>query len=209
MNPVHEPVAGVRELVLASSSRYRRELLERYGLAFKWAAPDIDERRLSGESPRTLVRRLGEAKAAAVAGDLVIGSDQIAVVGDEIFGKPHTVAAAEQQLRALSGREVEFLTSVAVRSGESGTCVSEIVPVVVAFRRLSPTDIATYVALEQPLDCAGGFKCEGLGITLFERIESDDPTALTGLPLIALARLLRRQGFDVLAELSAQRGDVR
>jgi septum formation protein len=209
MNPVHEPVAGVRQLVLASSSRYRRDLLERYGLAFKWASPDIDERRLSGESPRALVRRLGEAKAAAVAGDLVIGSDQIAVVGDEIFGKPHTVAAAEQQLRALSGREVEFLTSVAVRSGESGTCVSEIVPVVVAFRHLSPADIATYVAIERPLDCAGGFKCEGLGITLFERIESDDPTALTGLPLIALARLLRRQGFDVLAELSAQRGDVR
>ncbi len=209
MNPVHEPVAGVRQLVLASSSRYRRDLLERYGLAFKWASPDVDERRLGGESPRALVRRLGEAKAAAVAGDLVIGSDQIALVGDEIFGKPHTVAGAEQQLRALSGREVEFLTSVAVRSGESGTCISEVVSVVVAFRHLSPADIATYVAIERPLDCAGGFKCEGLGITLFERIESDDPTALTGLPLIALARLLRRQGFDILAELSAQRGDVR
>ena len=188
MNPVHEPVAGVRQLVLASSSRYRRDLLERYGLAFKWASPDVDERRLGGESPRALVRRLGEAKAAAVAGDLVIGSDQIALVGDEIFGK---------------------LTSVAVRSGESGTCISEVVSVVVAFRHLSPADIATYVAIERPLDCAGGFKCEGLGITLFERIESDDPTALTGLPLIALARLLRRQGFDILAELSAQRGDVR
>lgn len=209
MNPVTEAAAGGRQLVLASSSRYRRGLLERYGLAFTWASPGVDERPLPGESPRALVRRLGEAKAAAVSGDLVIGSDQVAVVGDEIFGKPLTVAAAEQQLRTLSGREIEFLTSVAVRDGESGECCSEIVSVIVAFRHLTPADITTYVAIEQPLDCAGGFKCEGLGITLFERIESDDPTALTGLPLIALARLLRRHGFDVLAELSAQRGDIR
>jgi len=209
MNPVAEAVTARRQLVLASSSRYRRGLLERYGLAFTWASPDVDERQLPGESPRALVRRLGEAKAAAVSGSLVIGSDQLAVVGDEIFGKPLTVAAAEQQLRTLSGREIEFLTSVAVRDGDSGECLSEIVSVTVAFRHLTPADIATYVAVEQPLDCAGGFKCEGLGITLFERIESDDPTALTGLPLIALARLLRHHGFDVLAELSAQRGDIR
>jgi septum formation protein len=209
MNPGQERCAGARQLVLASSSRYRRSLLERYGLAFKWASPDIDESRFDGESPRALVRRLGESKAAAVSGDLVIGSDQIAVVDDEIFGKPLTIEAAQRQLRILSGREIEFLTSVAVRDSESGACFSDIVPVTVAFRHLTPTDIATYVAIEQPLDCAGGFKCEGLGITLFERIESDDPTALTGLPLIALSRLLRRHGFDVLAELSAQRGGVR
>ncbi len=209
MNPLDEPLTGGRRLVLASSSRYRRALLERYGVAFSSTAPDIDENPLPGESPRALVRRLGEAKAAAVSGDLVIGSDQLAVVGDEIFGKPLTTAVAEQQLRTLSGREIEFLTSVAVRDGKSGECYSEIVSVSVAFRHLTPADIATYVAIEQPLDCAGGFKCEGLGITLFERIESDDPTALTGLPLIALARLLRRHGFDVLAELSAQREDIR
>ncbi len=209
MNPASGPSAGTRQLVLASSSRYRRSLLERYELAFTWASPDIDETRLPDESPRSLVRRLGEAKAAAVPGDLVIGSDQVAVVDDEIFGKPLTVEAAEQQLRRLSGREIEFLTSVAVRNGENGECYSDIVPVTVAFRRLTAADIATYIAIEQPLDCAGGFKCEGLGITLFERIESADPTALTGLPLIALARLLRRHGFDVLAELSAQHRGVR
>ena len=209
MNPARESSTGTRQLVLASSSRYRRSLLERYELAFQWASPDIDESRLAGESPGTLVRRLGEAKAAAVTGDLVIGSDQIAVVDDEIFGKPLTVAAAHEQLRRLSGREIEFLTSVAVRDGKSGECFSDIVPVTVAFRDLTLADIETYVAVEQPLDCAGGFKCEGLGITLFERIQSDDPTALTGLPLITLSRLLRRHGFDVLAELSAQRSRVR
>lgn len=208
MSPADVPDRGKRKLVLASSSRYRRELLERYGLAFSWVSPDVDERLHAGESPRALVRRLGEAKAAAVAGDLVIGSDQVAVVDGDIFGKPLSNAVAMQQLHALSGREIEFLTSVAVRDGASGECLSEVVSVTVAFRHLTPADIATYVAIEQPLDCAGGFKCEGLGIVLFDRIESDDPTALTGLPLIALTRLLRGHGFDVLAELSAQREDI-
>jgi len=196
-----------RELVLASSSPYRRDLLQRLGLPFVWRAPDIDEGALPGESAADLVRRLAEGKARAVAGEfprhLIIGSDQVAISGGAIIGKPHTADKAVAQLLSASGREVTFLTSVGILDSVSGEVFIEVVPARVVFRELTTPQIEAYVTVEQPLDCAGSFKAEGLGIVLFEGVELSDPTALTGLPLITVITLLKRHGFDVLSRLAA------
>lgn len=194
----HDAAPG---LVLASTSRYRRALLERYDLPFRAIAPDTDEAPLAGEGVAALVARLAVAKARAVAAGcphaLVVGSDQAASLDGAILGKPGTADAARAQLHACSGRVVEFHTAVCVVDTRDGGVVADADVTRVVFRPLDEATIARYVAAEQPLDCAGSFKCEGLGITLFERIETVDPTALIGLPLIALARLLRARGMSL------------
>ena len=187
-----------RSIVLASTSRYRAELLRRLLPAFEQVAPDVDEAEQPGESPAARAVRLAEAKARAVArqrGDaLVIGSDQVAALGANILHKPGTLANAHEQLRASSGNCVNFYTGLCVVDGASGLSSNAIDHTRVQFRALSDAEIDRYLARESVLDCAGSIKCEGAGISLFERIESTDPTALIGLPLIALARLLRQAG---------------
>lgn len=187
-------------LVLASTSRYRAELLSRLRLTFETVRPDVDEAPAAGESPASLALRLATAKATAVAATrpeaLVVGSDQVASCDGRILGKPGTRANGIAQLQAMSGREVVFLTAVAVASaGAPGEQALD--TTTVRFRQLPDDEIARYVDAESPLDCAGSFKCEGLGIALFESIESRDPTALVGLPLIATARLLRARGVVI------------
>lgn len=184
-------------LVLASTSPYRRQLLERLRLPFETARPEVDEAPRPGEAPDALAVRLAAAKARAIAerhGDAcVIGSDQVAGLDGLPLGKPGDAAKARGQLAAMSGRNVRFFTAVhLIAAGWEGTAldVTE-----VRVRPLCAEEIARYVEAESPLDCAGSFKCEGLGISLFEAIRSDDPTALVGLPLIALAGLLRKAGY--------------
>jgi 7-methyl-GTP pyrophosphatase len=201
--PVGTGAAHVeRGLVLASSSPYRRDLLRRLGLPFAWCAPGVDESPVPGESPAKLVGRLAEQKVRAVAAEfprhLIIGGDQLAVCDGTIVGKPLTRGGAIAQLEAASGRELTFLTSVSVLDSLAGGIYTEVVPCRVVFRRITTAQITNYVDVEQPLDCAGSFKCEGLGIALFERIDMSDPTVLTGLPLITLVALLKRHGLDVL-----------
>ena len=191
-----------RPLVLASTSRYRRTLLERLGWPFEVAAPGVDEAALPGEEAGQVALRLAEAKARAVAARyvdaLVIGSDQVADCNGRHVGKPGTRDGALAQLRLLSGQTVIFHTGVALVDARSGRCHAARVDVASTLRTLTDGEIAAYVDREQPYDCAGSVKSEALGIVLFERIVSDDPTALIGLPLIALTRLLRAEGFDVL-----------
>ncbi|HID8535574.1 TPA: Maf family protein [Stenotrophomonas maltophilia] len=186
-------------LVLASTSRYRRELLQRLGLPFDCARPDVDETPLNGEAPLALATRLAAAKAAEVAarhpGAWVIGSDQVADLNGQPLGKPGTVEAACAQLAAMSGQTVRFHTAVCL--SHDGDSLATLDLTEVRFRALKQDEIARYVAAEQPLDCAGSFKCEGLGISLFEAIDNRDPTALIGLPLIAVCGLLRRAGYAV------------
>jgi septum formation protein len=188
-------------LILASTSPYRRELLERLGLAFTVEAPDIDEAQLQGEPPTERALRLAMAKAEAVAlrhpGAVVIGSDQVAAAGGVILDKPGTVERAQQQLKHLSGSQARFHTACAVRWHNTGFSVNHLETVTVAVRDLTAAEIENYIAREQPLNCAGSFKSEGLGIALFSRIESEDPTALVGLPLIWLAGALRQAGFSL------------
>jgi septum formation protein len=195
-------MASAARLVLASTSRYRRTLLERLGLAFEVADPGVDEERRPGEAPELMARRLAEAKAAAVAKrfprSLVIGCDQAVECGGEILGKPLTHANAFRQLRMLSGRTALFHTAVCVHNAKSGGAKVRVVPCRVAFRELDDAAIESYLAKEQPYDCAGSAKSEGLGIALIARIEGEDPSALFGLPLIALVDLLREQGLNVL-----------
>ena len=190
-------------LVLASTSRYRALLLERLGLPFSVQAPGIDEAALPRERAAARAARLAEAKALAVAarlpGACVIGSDQVAALGRRIFDKPGDATRAREQLEAASGRRVVFHTAVAVRGPGAGGARSHVDRTVVRFRKLDSREIARYVELERPFDCAGSFRSEGLGITLFESIETHDPTALVGLPLIWLAGALRAAGFDALA----------
>lgn len=196
------PTSPSRRLVLASTSRYRRELLARLGLAFDTASPGTDESRLPGESPRDLALRLAAAKAAAVApahpDALIIGSDQVAWCDGEFLGKPGTHERAVEQLRRLSGRSAEFLTAVCVLDSASGRSATELVPCEVRFRRLDAGTIERYLRREQPYDCAGSAKSEGLGIVLLEAIRCDDPNALVGLPLIALTGLLAAHGVSVI-----------
>ena len=189
------------QLVLASTSRYRRALLERLGMPFVVADPGIREERRPGEAPEHMARRLAEAKARAVAREfrdaLVIGCDQVAVGNGEVLGKPGTHKNAVRQLRALSGREAVFHTAICVHNTADGTSGIRVVPCRVTFRRLDDAAIERYLAREQPYDCAGSAKSEGLGIALIEKMEGDDPNALVGLPLIALVDLLHEQGLDV------------
>lgn len=184
-------------LILASTSRYRRELLARLRLPFTVARPEVDETPLPDEAPAALARRLAQAKAGAIAARApeawVIGSDQVAELDGRPLGKPGHAAAAMAQLRAMSGRAVAFHTALCLQRGT--TRLEAMDETVVRFRTLATDEIARYVAVEQPLDCAGSFKSEGLGIALFEAIETCDPTALIGLPLIATARLLRQAGY--------------
>ena len=186
-------------LVLASTSPYRRILLERLGLAFTVARPEVDESPRPDESPQALAERLALAKAEAVLVDQdderwVIGSDQVAELDGRPLGKPGNHAGAVAQLQSMSGREVHFLTAVCL-AGPHARRLQALDITTVRFRALGNDEIERYVAREQPLDCAGSFKCEGLGIALFDEIENRDPTALIGLPLIATARLLREAGF--------------
>jgi septum formation protein len=188
---------------LASTSRYRKELLARLGLSFYCAAPGVDETARAGEAALDLVGRLAREKASAVSAQQpkawVIGSDQIAVLdgGEAALGKPVTQARCEEQLRACSGRRVEFLTAVALIRQEGNALIEFTDRTRVIFRVLDQPTIERYVAKEQPLDCAGGFKSEGLGISLCESIDSADPSALIGLPLIRLSAALRTAGYDV------------
>lgn len=191
----------MRSLVLASTSIYRRSLLERLNLPFTVARPEVDESPLSGESPEALARRLALAKAEAVlagsgSGAWVIGSDQVAELDGLPLGKPGSHAAAVDQLRSMSGRDVRFLTALCL-AGPDAQRLQMLDITTVRFRMLADDEIERYVAREQPFDCAGSFKCEGLGIALFEAIDNRDPTALVGLPLIATSRLLRQAGFVV------------
>ena len=191
-------------LILASSSPYRRQLLKRLGLPFEAISPDIDESPQDGESPDLLVRRLARAKANRILDDhedaVVIGSDQLASFKHDgehmIVGKPGSADRAVAQLSRFAGQTVIFHTTVCVCWPEG--CLVEDVPTEVHFRDLPDAHIRRYVAMEDALDCAGGFKAEGLGITLFRKLVSDDPTALLGLPMIATARMLRAAGLDPL-----------
>lgn len=185
-------------LILGSSSPFRKELLSRLQLPFETASPDIDETPLEGESPEELVARLSREKAAEVAREyphhLIIGSDQVAVNGDEVLGKPGSFDAACRQLSAASGKSVQFLTGLTLLNSESGASQSEVVPFQVHFRELDNDRIERYLRAEEPYNCAGSFKSEGLGITLFESLEGTDPSALMGLPLIRLVRMLEKEG---------------
>jgi septum formation protein len=185
-------------LLLASTSPYRRELLSRLRIPFDIARPEVDETPLPGESPLALAQRLAAAKAAAIAAResnaWVIGSDQVAELDAQPLGKPGGRDQALAQLAAMSGRSVAFRTALCVMHRDLGR-FDAVDTTVVRFRSLGGDEIARYVDAEQPFDCAGSFKSEGLGIVLFEAIDTSDPTALVGLPLIATARLLRQAGF--------------
>ncbi len=189
-------------LILGSTSRYRRDLLARLGIPFTVAAPDVDEAAVSGEAPAATALRLAVAKARAVAARhpdaLVIGSDQVADCTGRIVGKPGNRERAHDTLRRLSGQVVVFHTGLALIHAPSGRLQTALVPVISTFRALTDDEIAAYLDREAPYDCAGGVKAETLGIALFESIASEDPTALIGLPLIALCRMLRAEGLDPL-----------
>ena len=190
-------------LVLASGSPYRRKLLDRLGIPFNYESPDVPEDRRSGEEPGELSTRLAQLNAMSIAasypGSMVIGSDQVAVRDGEVLGKPGTASEAVAQLSASSGRAVEFLTGVCVLGGEKRADEPFLHVDITrpAFRRLSDEEATPSVERERPLDCAGSFKAEALGISLFERIDSNDPTGLIGLPLIWLAGVLRHLGFEI------------
>lgn len=191
-----------RSLILASTSRYRRELLDRLGRPFECADPKVDEAPLPGEPPAQTALRLSETKARAVVSRhpdaLIIGSDQVASCDGQRFDKPGNHANAVRQLNALSGRTAQFDTAVSVVDAATGRHAGRIVPCQVTFRRLSGAQIEAYLRAEKPYDCAAAAKAEGLGIALIARIETDDPTSLIGLPLIALTELLADAGFAVL-----------
>lgn len=188
-------------LVLASSSPYRRELLARLRQPFTWSAPAIDETPRPRESAEALVRRLAEAKARALAdlrpNHLIIGSDQVAVLGEQILGKPQGFARAKGQLLAASGTSVTFLTGLALLNSASGHCQVDTIPFTVHFRELNEEQITRYLEAEQPYDCAGSFKAEGLGVSLFRATEGEDATSLIGLPLIRLVSMLSEEGLPI------------
>jgi septum formation protein len=189
-------------LILASSSVYRRALLERLHLPFTVMSPDVDESPLPAEQPLQTAMRLAQAKAFAIAppvvNALIIGSDQVAILNGQKLGKPEGHAAAVQQLRAMRGQHVDFHTALCLRNLVSGKAQIENVPTTVKFRNYTEAQIEHYLHLEQPYDCAGSAKIEGLGIALVEHIDSSDPTALIGLPLIALVGMLHNEGISVI-----------
>lgn len=195
------PTTGQRALVLGSTSRYRRELLQRFGLPFDVVGPHVDETPQPNEAPAALAQRLALAKAQAVAAQrpeaIVIGSDQVADLHSQPLGKPGTHERAVAQLRQMSGQTVLFQTAVAVVCAATGLAACELAVVRVVFRDLTDAEIERYLRAEQPYDCAGSAKSEGLGITLLDHIDNDDPTALIGLPLIRTARLLRLAGLQL------------
>ena len=204
--PAMSPPALPRPLILGSTSAYRRELLQRLQLPFEAVPPQVDETPRPGESPATLALRLSLAKAHEVAARhpeaVVVGSDQVADLDGQPLGKPGTHARAGAQLREMSGRSVVFQTGVAVVCRATGFEQVSLVPVTVRFRDLSDAEIEAYLAAEQPYDCAGSAKVEGLGIALLQAVESDDPTALIGLPLIRTCELLRAAGMPVLGRVT-------
>lgn len=185
-------------VVLASTSPFRRSLLEKLGVPFETASPRVDESRQAGEPASQLVRRLAEAKARAIGATLsdglVIGSDQVACIGDEVLGKPGSRENAIAQLQAASGKTVRFYTGLCLLNAESGACRTVVEPFDVCFRELDSGQITRYVDREQPFDCAGSFKSEGYGITLFSALHGRDPNTLIGLPLIALVEMLDAEG---------------
>ncbi|MEO8464431.1 MAG: Maf family nucleotide pyrophosphatase [Gammaproteobacteria bacterium] len=189
-----------RLLILASTSRYRRELLFRLGLPFEARSPDTPELAIEGEAPAAMAARLALAKARSIdtPDAVVIGSDQVASLGGQLLRKPGHQAAAVRQLEACQGKTVTFDTAVAVIDTRTGATREHVDRTEVRFSKLETAALERYVQREQPLDCAGSFKAEGLGVALFERIDSSDPTALIGLPLIWLARALRELGVDPL-----------
>lgn len=188
-------------IILASSSPYRAELLKRLQVQFTVRSPAIDEARLAGEPPADMVTRLANAKAAAIAeveaGALVIASDQAAFLGQDPIGKPGNHAAAVEQLRRASGNNVVFYTGLCVLDTRSGRSQTDCIHSEVRFRSLTDSEIERYLALDKPYDCAGSFKSESLGITLVEQIAEEDPTALVGLPLIRLSEMLRQEGLEL------------
>src|SRR5690349_1753269 len=195
------PTAAPHRLILASTSRYRAALLGRFGITFETASPAVDEAERLGESPRDRAYRLSEAKAEAVAarhpGAVVIGGDQVAALGSRILRKPGNAQTCREQLRLLSGSAAEFHTACTVRCVAASVKLTHVDTSTVSFRTLGSAEIDRYIEREQPFDCAGGFKAEALGIALFERMDSQDPTAIVGLPLIWLAGALRTAGFTV------------
>ena len=191
-------------LVLASSSPYRRQLLSRLGLAFKVHHPDIDESTIPGETARELVSRLATEKALAISADaqggLIIGSDQVAVQGDKIEGKPRDRQDAIRQLSEASGREITLQTGLALLNSTSGRVQVDVIPYKVRFRKLTLPQIEAYLDVEVPFGCCGSLRADGLGIALLESLTGDDPSALIGLPLIRLVEMLESEGVRVIPE---------
>lgn len=195
------PKAVLRPLILASTSRYRAALLGRFGHAFNTASPAVDESEQVGETPRDRAFRLSEAKAEAVAAQypdaVIIGGDQVAALGSRVLRKPGNANTCREQLRLLSGSAAQFHTACTVRCVSAALKLTHLDLTTVALRALADVEIDRYIEREQPFDCAGGFKAEALGITLFERMDSQDPTAIVGLPLIWLAGALRTAGYSL------------
>jgi len=191
-----------QKLILASSSPYRRELLDRLKIPFEVMAPEVDETPRPGEMPEKLVERLAVEKAQKIAwqipGALVIGSDQVAVYNGSIVGKPHHHDKAVEQLRSASGRTVTLYTGLALVNADTRRVQREVIPYRVTFRALTDPQIESYLRLEQPYSCAGSVKSEGLGIALLEKFEGDDPNTLIGLPLIRLVRMLENEGIKII-----------
>ncbi|MGV2872873.1 Maf family protein [Colwellia sp. E150_009] len=197
----------MKTLVLGSTSPFRKSILEKLNLPFECAKPDIDETALVNESPQALVERLAIEKTKAVAhkfsNALIIGSDQVAVCDGEILGKPHTFDNGVKQLTQFSNKSVIFYTGLCVYDSSENTVKSLVEPFIVHFNELSLSEIESYLKAEQPYNCAGSFKSEGLGICLFKKLEGDDPNTLIGLPLIKLVALLKQHGLDTLKEQHA------
>lgn len=195
-------LSALPSLYLASTSVYRKQLLAKLTPHFTAINPSTDETPQPGEDATALVRRLARAKAQAVAATLteglIIGADQVAVFNGQIIGKPHSRQKAIGQLQQFSGHNVTFLTGLALVNAATGHCQQVVEPFTVSFRTLSDAEISAYVEREQPLDCAGSFKSEGLGISLFSAMRGDDPNSLIGLPLIRLLHLLRNEGVNLL-----------
>lgn len=191
------------QLVLGSTSAFRKALLDKFNVTFETAKPNIDETPRKNEQPINLVERLAIEKAQAVAGEfpahLIIGSDQVAVCEGNILGKPGNFDNAVKQLSSFSGKTVTFLTGLCLFNSATGKYQSLVEPFYVSFKELTQAEITNYLHAEQPYNCAGSFKSEGLGICLFEKLAGDDPNTLIGLPLIRLHAMLKQEGFDVLA----------
>ncbi|MDC9715216.1 MAG: Maf family protein [Gammaproteobacteria bacterium] len=190
-------------LILASSSIFRKQLLDKLGVEFDTVSPEIDESRKNGETPEQLVFRLAREKAFEVAkthSGLIIASDQVATLADEILGKPHTHENATKQLEQSSGNSVTFFTSLALLNTNTDKIQTIVETTKVVFKVLSDKQIESYLQKERPYNCAGSFKSEALGISLFERIEGDDPNTLIGLPLIQLVKMLENEGLNILQD---------